>query len=113
VEDYHPFEESIGVAIMQVTLGTAAAQVSLDEFVRRGAEDEIEIVDANGTALAYLIPAPRTGDETYSRFETVFQSHSETLRRRAAKPACGISTEELLTKLHALDSPTETPCDSR
>lgn len=84
---------------MQVVLGSAAASTPLDEFLRHNPVDEIEIVDANGTALAYLIPAPQVGDETYARFETIFQSHAEVLRRRAANPSRGVSTDELLTKL--------------
>ena len=89
---------------MQVVLGTAAAKAPLDEFVRHTPVDEIEIVDANGTALAYLIPASRPGDETYAKLETIFQGHAEVLRRRAANPSRGVSTEELLTKLRGLAS---------
>ncbi len=97
---------------MQVVLGSAAANAPLDEFVRHNPVDEIEIVDANGTALAYLIPAPRSGDETYAKFETIFQSHAEVLRRRAANPSGGASTDELLTKLRGLNGQAEEPCDS-
>ena len=97
---------------MQVILGSAAANAPLDEFVRHNPVDEIEIVDANGTALAYLIPAPRAGDETYARFETIFQSHAGDLRRRAANPSRGVSTEELLNKFQALNDQAEKSCDS-
>ncbi len=97
---------------MQVVLGTAASKVPLDEFFGRIPVDEVEIVDANGTALAYLIPVPRPEDETYARFETVFQSHADDLRRRAAKLSRGVSTEELLTKLTSLSGEADEPCDS-
>ena len=97
---------------MQVVLGTAAAKAPLDEFLRHSPVDEVEIVDANGTALAYLIPVPRPDDATYAKFETVFQSHAEVLRHRAANPARGVSTEELLTKLRGLSCETGAPCDS-
>ena len=97
---------------MQVIVGTAAAKAPLDEFVRHSPVDEIEIVDANGTALAYLVPAPQPGDDTYARLETIFQSHAEVLCRRAANPSRGVSTEELLTKLHGLNGQAEEPCDS-
>ena len=97
---------------MQVVLGTAAAKTPLDEFLGRTPVDEIEIVDADGTALAYLIPVPRPGDETYAKFETLFQSQAETLRRRAANPSRGVSTEDLLTKLRGLSGEAEEPCDA-
>lgn len=96
---------------MQVVLGSAAANAPLDEFLRHNPVDEVEIVDANGTALAYLIPAPRAGDETYAKFETIFQNHAEVLRRRAAKPSGGVSTDELLTKLRVLNCQAGEPCD--
>ena len=97
---------------MQVVLGTAAAKTPLDEFLGRSPVDEVEIVDADGTALAYLIPVPRPSDEVYAKFEAVFQSHAETLRRRAANPSRGVSTEELLTKLRGLSDEAEEPCAS-
>ncbi len=99
---------------MQVVLGTAAAKVPLDDFVRHIPVDEIEIVDANGSALAcsLLVPAPQPGDETCTKLETVFQSHSEVLRGRAANPSRGVSTEELLSILRVLDGQAEVPCDS-
>ena len=89
---------------MQVVVGTAA---TLDELIPRMQTDEIEIVDADGIAVAFLVAAPRPGDATYSKFETVFQSHAETLRRRAANPARGITTQELLSKLDAMTSDAE------
>ena len=96
---------------MQVVLGTAAAKTPLDDFIERTPLDEIEIVDANGTALAYLVPVPRPGDETYAKFESVFQQHAATLASRAASPSHGICTEELLTKLNALPGKADDPCD--
>lgn len=87
---------------MQVVLGTAAAKVPLDEFLGSTPMDEVEIVDANVIALAYLIPAVHPGDETYARFEEVFQTHTEVLRHRAAKHSRGNSTEELLSRLSSL-----------
>ena len=95
---------------MQVIVGTAA---SLDDLIPRVQNDEIEIVDADGITVAYLVAAPRPGDATYSRFETIFQSHAETLRRRAANPARGITTQELLSKLDAMTCDVESPCGSR
>ena len=68
---------------MQVVLGTAASKVPLDEFIPGVQSDEIEIVGADGTPLAYLVPAARPGDATYAKFEQVFQSHAAELRRRA------------------------------
>ena len=91
---------------MQVVLGTAGSKASLDEIVCQSLadEEEIEIVAADGTALAYLVRAARPGDVTYAKFEAIFQSHAEVLRRRAANPSPGVSTEEMLNKLHALAS---------
>ena len=97
---------------MQVVLGTAAAKTPLDEFLGRSPVDEVEIVDADGTALAYLIPVPRPSDEVYAKLEAVFQSHAETLRRRAANLSRGVSTEELLTKLRGLSDEAKEPCAS-
>ena len=87
--------------IMQVVLGSTGSKVSLDEFVGQMPLDEIEIVNADGKAVAYLVPAPRAGDATYTKFEAVFQSHAEVLHRRAANPSPGITTEALLAKFHA------------
>ena len=86
---------------MQVVLGSTGSKASLDEFVGQMPLDEIEIVNADGKAVAYLVPAPHVGDATYTKFEAVFQSHAEVLRRRAANPLPGISTEVLLAKLLA------------
>lgn len=87
---------------MQVVMGTAASKVPLDEFIPRVQSDEIEIVGADGIALAYLVPAARPGDATYEKFEKVFQSHADELRRRAANPARGITTQELFSKLDSM-----------
>jgi hypothetical protein len=98
---------------MQVMLGTPASKRPLDEFIPRVGVDAVEIVAEDGTALAYLVPATQSGDDTYARFEKVFQSHAEELRRRAAMPRDGITTQELLAKLHAMTDEVESPCDSR
>ena len=75
--------------------------------------DEIEIIAADGTALAYLVAAARPGDATYAKFEAVFQSHSDELHRRAVNLAPGITTQELFSKLDAQTNDTELPCGSR
>ena len=92
---------------MQVVLGSARSKASLDDFVSQSPLDEIEIVDADGTAVAYLVPAPQPNDAVYAQFEAVFQSHAEVLRRRAANPSPGVSTKELLTKLQSLTGDTK------
>ena len=99
--------------IMQVVLGTPASKKPLDEFIARVKLDEIEIIAADGTALAYLVAAARPGDATYAKFEAVFQSHSDELHRRAANLTPGITTQELFSKLDALTNDTELPCGSR
>jgi hypothetical protein len=90
--------------IMQVVLGSADSKASLDEILARSPLDEIEIVDADGNPLAYVVPAAKPGDATYAKFAAVFQSHAEVLHRRAANPSPGVTTQELLTKLRALAS---------
>ena len=94
---------------MQVVLGTAGSKASLDEIVCQSLadEEEIEIVAADGTALAYLVPVARPGNATYAKFEAIFQSHAETLRRRAANSSPGTSTEVLLKKLQTLTGDAE------
>lgn len=87
---------------MQVVLGSAGSKATLDEILCQSPLDEIEIVDADGNALAYVVPAARPGDATYAKFQAIFQSHTEVLRRRAANPSPGVSTETLLKNLHAL-----------
>ena len=87
---------------MQVVLGSAGSKATLDEILCQSPLDEIEIVDADGNALAYVVPAARPGDATYAKFEAIFQSHAAVLRRRAANPSPGVSTEVLLANLHAL-----------
>ncbi len=84
---------------MQVVLGSTGSKASLDEIFSQSPLDEIEIVDANGNALAYVVPAARSGDATYAKFEAIFQSHADVLRRRAANPSPGVSTQELLPNL--------------
>ena len=86
---------------MQVVLGSAGSKASLDEILCQSPLSEIEIVDADGNALAYVVPAARPGDATYSKFQAIFQSHAEVLRRRTANPSPGVSTEALLKNLHA------------
>jgi antitoxin (DNA-binding transcriptional repressor) of toxin-antitoxin stability system len=87
---------------MQVVLGTPASKKPLDEFIPRVGSGEIEIVAADGTALAYLVPAVSPDHKVYAAFERVFQSHADTLRRRAANPVPGITTAELFARLDAL-----------
>ena len=94
---------------MQVVLGSAGSKASLDEILCQSPLGEIEIVDADGNALAYVVPAARLGDATYAKFEAIFQSHAEVLRRRAANPSAGVSTEALLTKLIALTGDAKSP----
>ena len=87
-----------------VVLGSEAAKEPLDQFIQH-ATDEVEVVDSEGTVLAYVLPAPRPGDATYAKFEAIFQSHGAELQRRRANPALGITTAELLRKLHSLNQP--------
>ena len=87
-----------------VVLGSEAAKEPLDQFIQH-ATDEVEVVDSEGTVMAYVLPAPRPGDATYAKFEAIFQSHGAELQRRRADLAPGISTAELLRKLHALKQP--------
>ena len=42
---------------MQVVLGSAGSKATLDEILCRSPLDEIEIVDPDGKALAYVVPA--------------------------------------------------------
>ena len=84
---------------MQVVLGSAGSKASLDEILSQSPLDEIEIVDADGNALAYVVPAARPGDATYAKFEAIFQSHADVLNRRAANSSPEVSTREMLANL--------------
>lgn len=92
---------------MQVVLGTPASKVPLEQFVSDNPLDEVEIVDEGGDTIAYLVPAVRPDHKIYAAFERAFQSHADTLRRRAANPASGITTAELFAKLDALIEESE------
>ena len=92
---------------MQVVLGTAASKTPLEEFVAGGKLDEVEILDEAGVTVGYIVPAVRPDHKVYAAFERVFQSHAETLLRRAKNPAPGITTAELFDKLDALANDAE------
>lgn len=90
--------------MQMVVLGSEASKEPLDQFIQH-ATDEVEVVDSNGMVMAYVWPAPRPGDATYAKFEAIFQSHAVELQRRRANPEPGITTAELLRKLHSLNQP--------
>ena len=92
---------------MQVILGTAASKMPLDQFVSEGELCEVEILNEGGATVAYLVPALRPDHRVYGAFERVFQSHADTLRRRAENPNPGITTAELFAKLDALTHDAE------
>ena len=92
---------------MQVVLGTAASQIPLEQFVSGDELQEVEIVNETGAVIAYLVPAVHSDHRVYAAFERVFQSHADTLHRRAENPNPGITTAELFAKLSALTHDSE------
>lgn len=93
-----------------IVLGTPSAERSLSSVVGSSAHEEIEIVSADGSVIAHLVPALDVSDEIYQRVAEEYRQDAAELQRRLANRTPGRTTAEVMERLQRL---ADSPCDSQ
>jgi len=93
-----------------IVLGTPPAERSLASVVSSSGDEEIEIVNADGSVIAHLIPVLNVSDQLYQRVAEDYLQEAAELRRRLANRTAGRTTVEVMERLQQLG---DSPCGSQ
>lgn len=95
-----------------LVLGTSETQRSFEDVVRGFDEDELQVLESDGSLRGYFRPARPLDHEIYSQFADLFMKDAAEMLRRARdkNQAPGMTTAELLRRLNELAPAEELRC---
>lgn len=91
-----------------VTLGTESAALPFGEVVERAREGGIQVKDASGQVVAFVLPPNNLAAWTEAEALREFEEHRDEIRAAMARRG-GITTKELLKRAQEAAARTSQP----